>query len=282
MALPGGARRGGAPRHHAARRARTGACTRSGGAEPRRVRCATLSPTRRRGAAGGLVHRERRRRRRRHHGAVRVGVRAAPPRRRRHAPGGVRDRRRALDPALGAGLAQQRGARHLAERRCCSPPRAFGGMLFVRAGDVGAHHRACWSSRAARWAAATCCRRRSWPISSTPTRSRPASARRASTRPRMMFALKIGISLATAASGVVLSAAGFVPNVEQSAESLLGIRMLFAGLPCAGLPGRRSAVPPLPPRRSGSRRGTGGRRGAASYVLTHSRSATPTSARRPS
>jgi Na+/melibiose symporter-like transporter len=50
----------------------------------------------------------------------------------------------------------------------------------------------------------------------------------------LMFAMKIGISLATAASGVVLSAAGFVPNVEQSAGSLLGIRILFAGLPCAG------------------------------------------------
>ena len=50
----------------------------------------------------------------------------------------------------------------------------------------------------------------------------------------MMFAMKIGISLATAASGVALSAVGFVPNAEQSAESLFAIRMLFAGLPCIG------------------------------------------------
>jgi Na+/melibiose symporter-like transporter len=50
----------------------------------------------------------------------------------------------------------------------------------------------------------------------------------------MMFAMKIGISLATAASGVVLGAAGFVPNAEQTAESLFAIRMLFAGLPCIG------------------------------------------------
>ncbi len=50
----------------------------------------------------------------------------------------------------------------------------------------------------------------------------------------MMFALKVGNSLATAASGLVLGAAGFVPNVEQAAESLLGMRMLFGGLPCAG------------------------------------------------
>jgi GPH family glycoside/pentoside/hexuronide:cation symporter len=50
----------------------------------------------------------------------------------------------------------------------------------------------------------------------------------------MMFAMKIGISLATAASGIVLGVAGFVPNAEQSAQSLLGIRVLFAGLPCAG------------------------------------------------
>lgn len=50
----------------------------------------------------------------------------------------------------------------------------------------------------------------------------------------LMFAMKIGISLATAASGVALSAVGFVPNAEQSAGSLLGIRMLFAGLPCIG------------------------------------------------
>lgn len=50
----------------------------------------------------------------------------------------------------------------------------------------------------------------------------------------MMFALKLGNSLATAGSGLLLGAVGFVPNVAQSAESLLGIRILFAGLPCAG------------------------------------------------
>jgi GPH family glycoside/pentoside/hexuronide:cation symporter len=50
----------------------------------------------------------------------------------------------------------------------------------------------------------------------------------------LMFAMKIGFSFAAVASGVVLSATGFVPNVEQSAESLLGMRILFAGLPCAG------------------------------------------------
>ncbi len=50
----------------------------------------------------------------------------------------------------------------------------------------------------------------------------------------LAFALKFGTSLATAASGVVLGAAGFVPNTEQSAGSLLGIRCLFAGLPCVG------------------------------------------------
>jgi len=50
----------------------------------------------------------------------------------------------------------------------------------------------------------------------------------------MNFALRIGNSLATAVSGLVLSMAGFLPNAEQSAESLLGIRILFAGLPCLG------------------------------------------------
>jgi Na+/melibiose symporter-like transporter len=50
----------------------------------------------------------------------------------------------------------------------------------------------------------------------------------------MSFVLKLGTSLATAASGFVLGAVGFAPNVEQSSESLLGIRMMFAGLPCLG------------------------------------------------
>jgi GPH family glycoside/pentoside/hexuronide:cation symporter len=50
----------------------------------------------------------------------------------------------------------------------------------------------------------------------------------------MSFMLKFGTSLATAASGFVLHEAGFVPNAEQSPESVLGIRILFAGFPCLG------------------------------------------------
>jgi Na+/melibiose symporter-like transporter len=50
----------------------------------------------------------------------------------------------------------------------------------------------------------------------------------------MTFVMKIGVAGVTAASGFVLGAAGFAPNAEQSMESLLGIRVLFAGLPCAG------------------------------------------------
>jgi len=50
----------------------------------------------------------------------------------------------------------------------------------------------------------------------------------------MTFVMKIGVAGATAASGFVLGASGFVPNAVQSAESLLGIRILFAGLPCLG------------------------------------------------
>jgi GPH family glycoside/pentoside/hexuronide:cation symporter len=46
--------------------------------------------------------------------------------------------------------------------------------------------------------------------------------------------LKAGAALSIAASGPVMTATGFVPNVEQSPESLLGLRLLFAGLPCAG------------------------------------------------
>lgn len=46
--------------------------------------------------------------------------------------------------------------------------------------------------------------------------------------------LKVGAAFAIAASGPVMTVAGFVPNVEQSEDSLLGIRILFAGLPCAG------------------------------------------------
>jgi GPH family glycoside/pentoside/hexuronide:cation symporter len=50
----------------------------------------------------------------------------------------------------------------------------------------------------------------------------------------MTLVLKLGTSLTTAASGLVLTAMGFAPNVEQSAASLLGIRFLFAGLPFLG------------------------------------------------
>jgi GPH family glycoside/pentoside/hexuronide:cation symporter len=48
------------------------------------------------------------------------------------------------------------------------------------------------------------------------------------------LALKVGAALSIAASGPIMSATGFVPNVAQTAESLWGIRLLFAGLPCIG------------------------------------------------
>lgn len=47
-------------------------------------------------------------------------------------------------------------------------------------------------------------------------------------------ALKFGAALSIAASGPVMSATGFEPNAAQSEQSLLGLRILFAGLPCAG------------------------------------------------
>jgi len=50
----------------------------------------------------------------------------------------------------------------------------------------------------------------------------------------MTFVMRIGMAGATALSGFVLSATGFVPNAEQSAESLFGMRLLFAGMPCVG------------------------------------------------
>ena len=50
----------------------------------------------------------------------------------------------------------------------------------------------------------------------------------------MTLVLKVGTSLATAASGVVMTTTGFVPNVVQSDESLFGIRLLFAGMPFLG------------------------------------------------
>jgi GPH family glycoside/pentoside/hexuronide:cation symporter len=50
----------------------------------------------------------------------------------------------------------------------------------------------------------------------------------------MMLAIKIGTALSLAASGPIMTATGFAPNQEQTDESLLGLRLLFAGLPCAG------------------------------------------------
>lgn len=50
----------------------------------------------------------------------------------------------------------------------------------------------------------------------------------------MQFVLKLGTTLTTAASGMLLAVAGFEPNAEQSEGSLLAIRLLFAGLPCVG------------------------------------------------
>jgi GPH family glycoside/pentoside/hexuronide:cation symporter len=50
----------------------------------------------------------------------------------------------------------------------------------------------------------------------------------------LLFALKIGNSLATAATGAVLAVADFTPNATQSDESLWGMRLLFGGMPCLG------------------------------------------------
>lgn len=50
----------------------------------------------------------------------------------------------------------------------------------------------------------------------------------------LTFMLKLGTALATAISGMVLSAVAFEPNVEQTAQSELGIRLLFGGMPCLG------------------------------------------------
>jgi GPH family glycoside/pentoside/hexuronide:cation symporter len=73
----------------------------------------------------------------------------------------------------------------------------------------------------------------------------------------MMFVMKIGMAGSTALSGFVLSATGFVPNVEQSPESLFGMSLLFGWLPCLGFlagalifwlappPEHQAAEPPL-------------------------------------
>ena len=50
----------------------------------------------------------------------------------------------------------------------------------------------------------------------------------------MTLVLKVGTALATAASGIVMTATGFVANAVQTEESLFGIRLIFAGLPFLG------------------------------------------------
>jgi GPH family glycoside/pentoside/hexuronide:cation symporter len=50
----------------------------------------------------------------------------------------------------------------------------------------------------------------------------------------MLLVLKVGTALATALSGVVMTATGFIPNVAQTEESLFGIRLIFAGMPFLG------------------------------------------------
>jgi GPH family glycoside/pentoside/hexuronide:cation symporter len=110
---------------------------------------------------------------------------------------------------------------------------AFGGMLFVRAGDV--------ALLIALLVVAGCAMGCGGVLSSSlmadliDLDERQTGERKEGVySAAMMFAMKIGASLAIAVSGLVLGASGFMPNVQQSAESLLGIRVLFAGLPCAG------------------------------------------------
>lgn len=50
----------------------------------------------------------------------------------------------------------------------------------------------------------------------------------------MNFVLKVGIALATALGGWLLGATGFEPGAVQGEGPLVAIRVLFAGLPCAG------------------------------------------------
>lgn len=50
----------------------------------------------------------------------------------------------------------------------------------------------------------------------------------------MALALKVDTALAIGVGGPVMALAGFAPNVEQSDESLRGLRLLFAAMPCAG------------------------------------------------
>jgi GPH family glycoside/pentoside/hexuronide:cation symporter len=130
-------------------------------------------------------------------------------------------------------VSRSRGARDTWLRAMLLASAAFGGMLFVGAGDV--------PLAMALLVVAGCAMGCGNVLSASILADLiDADARATGERKEgvysaaLMFAMKIGISLATALSGAVLSAVDFVPNVEQSAESLLGIRILFAGLPCAG------------------------------------------------
>jgi Na+/melibiose symporter-like transporter len=110
---------------------------------------------------------------------------------------------------------------------------AFGGMMFVGEGDVGLIVGLLLVAGGAMGCGNVLSASIMADIIDADAR-RTGERREGIYSASMMFAMKIGISLATAASGVVLGAAGFVPNAEQSAESLFAIRMLFAGLPCIG------------------------------------------------
>lgn len=50
----------------------------------------------------------------------------------------------------------------------------------------------------------------------------------------MTLALKVGTALAVGVSGPMMAITGFVPNEVQTEQSLFGLRILFAGMPCAG------------------------------------------------
>lgn len=50
----------------------------------------------------------------------------------------------------------------------------------------------------------------------------------------MTLALKVGTALAVGVSGPMMALTGFAPNEVQTEQSLLGLRILFAGMPCAG------------------------------------------------
>jgi GPH family glycoside/pentoside/hexuronide:cation symporter len=50
----------------------------------------------------------------------------------------------------------------------------------------------------------------------------------------MTLALKVGTALAVGVSGPMMAITGFAPNEVQTEQSLFGLRILFAGMPCAG------------------------------------------------